>query len=103
MGTHIEDLLNDKIEKIKNKNNVFETGEVIKVKDYIIETNGLENVGYFEKVIIQEKGIGYVNEIKETSVIISIVLQYKPIEVGDKVMQQGILSRGYLQKKQWEE
>lgn len=89
MGTHIEDLLIEKIENIKSKNNVFETGEVIKVKDYIIEATGLERVGFFEKIIIQGKGIGYVNQIKETSVVINIVRQYMPIEVGDKVNSTG--------------
>ena len=89
MGTRIEDLLNEKIENIKNNNNVFETGEVTNVKDYIIEVIGLENVSYFEKIIIQKKGIGYVNQIKENSVIIYIVRQYTPIEVGDKVNSTG--------------
>ena len=61
MGTHIEDLVNKKIEQIKNNENVFDSGKVIKVKDYIIEVSGLENVRFFEKVNIWEKGMGYVN------------------------------------------
>ena len=50
VGTHIEELVNQKIEQIKNNENVFDTGTVIKIKDYIIEVSGLENVTYFEKV-----------------------------------------------------
>ena len=89
MSTHIEDLLNEKIEKIKNQENVFDSGKVIKVKDYIIEATGLENVKYFEKVNIWEKGMGYVNQINENSVTIAIVKEYAPIVVGDIVNATG--------------
>lgn len=89
MGTHIEDLVTEKIEKIKNKENIFDSGTVIKVKDYIIEVSGLENVTYFEKVNIWEKGMGYVNQINENSVNVAIVKQNAPIEVGDIVKTTG--------------
>ena len=89
MSTHIEDLLNQKIEKIKSNENVFDTGKVIRVKEYIIEVSGLENVKYFEKVNIGEKGMGYVNQINENSVTVAIVKEYTPIEVGDIVNATG--------------
>ncbi len=89
MSTHIEDLLNQKIEKIKSNENVFDTGKVIRVKEYIIEVSGLENVKYFEKVNIWEKGMGYVNQINENSVTVAIVKEYTPIEVGDIVNATG--------------
>lgn len=89
MGTHIEDLLNQKIEQIKKNENVFDSGEVIRVKDYIIEVSGLENVTYFEKVIIWEKGMGYVNQINENSVTVAIVKEYEPIKIGDLVKSTG--------------
>lgn len=89
MGTHIEELVTQKIEKIKNKENVFDSGTVIKVKDYIIEVSGLENVTYFEKVNIWEKGMGYVNQINENSVTVAIVKENAPIEVGDMVKSTG--------------
>lgn len=89
MGTHIEDLVNKKIEQIKNNENVFDSGTVIKVKDYIIEVAGLEGVTYFEKVIIWEKGMGYVNQINENSVTVAIVKEYAPIKIGDLVKTSG--------------
>lgn len=89
MGTHIEDLVTKKIEQIKNKENVFDSGKVIHVRDYIIEVSGLENVRFFEKVIIWEKGLGYVNQINENSVTVAIVRQYAPIQVGDIVNASG--------------
>ncbi len=69
MGEHISNLVENKLKKIKEEKNVFDTGKVIRLKDYIIEVSGLENVTYYEKVIIRGKGMGYVNEIKENSVI----------------------------------
>ena len=89
MGTHIEELVNQKIEQIKNNENIFDSGTVTKVKDYIIEVSGLENVTYFEKVIIFEKGMGYVNQINENSVTVAIVKEYAPIKIGDLVKTTG--------------
>ena len=89
METHIEKLISKKIEKIKNNDNVFDSGKVIKITDYIIEVSGLENVQFFEKVIIWEKGMGYVNEIKENSVIIAVVKENEPICIGDTVNATG--------------
>ena len=89
MGTHIEELVNQKIEKIKKDENIFDSGEVTKVRDYIIEVSGLENVTYFEKVTIWEKGMGYVNQINENSVTVAIVKEYAPIKVGDLVKTTG--------------
>ena len=73
MSTHINNLVEDKLKKIKEEKNVFDTGKVIRLKDYIIEVSGLENVAFFEKVIIRGKGMGYVNEIKENSVTVAVV------------------------------
>ena len=83
--THINDLINEKITKIKEKSNVFDSGKVIKIKDYTIEVMGLENVRYFEKVVIMGKGMGYVNTIYEHSVIVAVVKETQPIKVGDIV------------------
>lgn len=84
--THIDKLVNEKIKEIKEEKNVFETGKVIRVQDYILEVSGLENVSFFEKVTIWEKGMGYVNEIRENSVIVAVVKQNAPIQVGDEVI-----------------
>lgn len=83
--THIDKLVDEKIKEIKEEKNVFDTGKVIKVQDYILEVSGLENVAFFEKVTIWGKGMGYVNEIRENSVIVAVVRQYEPIQIGDEV------------------
>lgn len=89
MGTNIENLISKKIEQIKTSQNVFDSGKVIKVKDYIVEVSGLEGVTFFEKVTIWEKAMGYVNEIRENSVVVAIVKQNSPIRVGDIVNSTG--------------
>lgn len=89
METHITNLVNEKVSKIKEKNNIFDSGKVIRIKDYIVEISGLENVMYFEKVIIMEKGMGYVNAIYENSVSVAIVKEYSQIEMGDTANATG--------------
>lgn len=83
--SHINDLINEKIYKIKEKNNVFSSGKVTKIKDYTVEVMGLEDVAYFEKVIIMGKGMGYVNSINLHSVTVAIVKEDAPIIIGDTV------------------
>lgn len=87
--THIENLVSTRIKKMKEQKNIFDSGKVIRVQDNIIEVNGLENVAFFEKVIIWEKGMGYVNDIRENSVIVAIVQENKTINVGDQVNATG--------------
>ena len=60
MGTFIEGLVNAKLRNMKEMNNVYEVGHVVKVKDYILEVSGLENVGFYERVVISNYSVGYV-------------------------------------------
>ena len=71
--SYIENLLDNKIDSMKKAENVYDTGKIIKVKDYIVEAKGLLNVGFFEQVNIGDKAIGYVIEILANSVIIAIL------------------------------
>lgn len=87
--THVERLVDEKIQEIKENKNVYQTGKVIKIKDYIIEVSGLEEVTFFEKVIILGKGMGYVNVIKENSVVVALVKKDAPIQIGDLVKATG--------------
>ncbi len=98
MGNHIEDLVNIKLKQIKDEKNVFDSGKVIKIKDYIIEVTGLENAKFFEKVIIWEKGFGYINQIKENSVLVAIAKEYSKIQIGDIVNLTGQLFKAIFSK-----
>ena len=85
MSDFVDKVLDDKMNKIKNNTNIYETGTVVKVQDYIVEVKGLENVGFFEQVKIADKAIGYVNEILLNSVIVAVLKVYEPISIGDIV------------------
>ena len=98
MGNHIEDLVNSKLKQIKEEKNIFDSGKVVKIKDYIIEVTGLENAKFFEKVTIWEKGFGYVNQIRENSVLVAIVKEYEPIQIGDTVNLTGQLFKAIFSK-----
>ena len=92
-STHINNLVNEKIKKIKEEKNIFDSGKVIRVKDYILEASGLENVSFFEKVNILGKGMGYVNGIYETYVTIALLKENEKVEIGDTVNTTGELFR----------
>ena len=77
--------LNETVDSIKNNNNVYNTGKVIKVNDYNIEVVGLNDVSFYEEVNIGEKASGYVFGIYSDRVIISLVKINEEIKPGDMV------------------
>lgn len=89
MSDYMSDLVRDKIAKIKKDNNVYETGRILRIRDYILEVKGLENVAFFEEVHVGNKAIGYVNAIRRDSVMVSIVQQFDDIYISDEVNATG--------------
>lgn len=77
--------LNETVASIKNNNNVYNTGKVIKVNDYNIEVVGLNDVSFYEEVNIGEKASGYVFGIYSDRVIIALVKINEEIKPGDMV------------------
>ena len=77
--------LNETVDIIKNNNNVYNTGKVIKVNDYNIEVVGLNDVSFYEEVNIGEKASGYVFGIYSDRVIIALVKINEEIKPGDMV------------------
>lgn len=73
------------VNSIKNNNNVYNTGKVIKVNDYNIEVTGLNDVAFYEEVNIDEKASGYVFGIYPDRVIIALVKINGEIKPGDMV------------------
>ncbi len=96
MNDCVDEVLDLKLEKIEKRDNVYETGTVIKVQDYIVEVRGLENVGFFEQVNIANKAIGYVNEILYNSVIVAILKECDKVTVGDVVYSTGEEFKSYV-------
>lgn len=89
MGSYIENLVNNKIDEIKKKENIYTVGRVSKIQDYVLEVRGLESVAFFEEVSIGDGSIGYVNAIFSNYVNVAVVKQKGPIFVGDKVIASG--------------
>ena len=77
--------LKDTVDSIKNNNNVYTTGKVVKVNDYIIEVTGLNDVTFYEEVNISDKASGYVFGIYSDRVIVALVKINEEIKPGDMV------------------
>ncbi|MDE6952682.1 MAG: F0F1 ATP synthase subunit alpha [Erysipelotrichales bacterium] len=89
MSDYMNAIVSEQIAKIKDRNNAFQTGRIIHIKDYILEVKGLEDVSFFEEVRVGHKAIGYVNAIKKDSVMVSIVKQFDDIYINDEVQVTG--------------
>lgn len=77
--------LNDAVDSIKNNDNIYNTGKVIKVNDYNIEVTGLNDVSFYEEINISDKASGYVFGIYTDRVIVALVKVNEEIKPGDMV------------------
>lgn len=75
--------LNDTIGSIKNNNNIYTQGNVIKVNEYNVEITGLDDVSFYEEVNIADKATGYVFGIYPDRVIVSLVKIDSEVKPGD--------------------
>ena len=69
MSQYVENIIQEKMDKINSKGNVYEVGRVIGVTDYIVEVSGLIQVSFNEKVVIAGHSIGYVSLIRRNSIL----------------------------------
>ena len=77
--------LNETVDSIKNNENIYNTGHVIKVNDYNVEVTGLNEVSFYEEVNIGDKASGYVFGIYADRVIVALVKVDEEIKPGDMV------------------
>lgn len=96
VDNYINEYLDNKISKINNKENIYECGRVIRVTNFIIEVTGLENLSFFERVNIENYGVGYVNGILENSVIVAVLKSDQKIKINDKVYSTGESLKTYF-------
>ena len=90
MDSNVNYEIQKKIDYIVKKNNIYHSGKVIKINNFIVEVTGLDNAFYFEKVLIgSENNIGYVDKILENKVVISLVKSDGRIKIGDLVTTTG--------------
>ena len=89
MDGMINSILEKKISEINNRSNTYETGRVRMVRQYIVEATGLQGVSYFEKVIVGDNAVGYVDAIREDCVLIALTEIKGSVMVGDTVTATG--------------
>jgi len=77
--------LKNTVDSIKNNNNIYTTGKVVRVNDYIIEVTGLNDVTFYEEVNVSDKASGYVSGIYSDRVIVALVNISDRIMPGDMV------------------
>lgn len=77
--------IDKKVEDIKNNNNIYSVGKVIKVNPYTVIVSGLNDITYYEEVNIADKAKGFVFAVGKNSVTISIVEIKGKINPGDQV------------------
>lgn len=100
MQDSVNEIISRKIDYIANQNNIYHSGKVIKLNEFIVEVTGLEDVFYFEKVFIgNEENIGYVDKIEENKVVISLVKTNGKITVGDSVIATSEALMSYFSKE----
>lgn len=77
----------DVLNEIKEGKNEFDVGKITKVKDFVVEVVGLDNVTFYEEVNLANKGIGYVTKILSDVCMVSILSLDSPLVVGDEAIR----------------
>lgn len=85
----IQSVLDKKISDIREGNNAFSIGRVRMVREYIVEATGLYGVSYFERVLVGDDAEGYVDAIRQDSVLIALTHVNVAVKVGDTVTATG--------------
>ncbi len=74
-----------KVEDIKNNDNIYSVGKVIKVNPYTVIVSGLNDITYYEEVNIADKAKGFVFSVGKNSITVSLVEVNAKINPGDEV------------------
>ena len=90
MDNSVDKLIKKRTEDIESGKNVYGTGKVTKVMDFMIEAVGLDNAFFYEKIKVGDKSIGYVTKLDTNKVFISLVYKEGNISIGDMVTQTGV-------------
>lgn len=77
--------IDKKVDDIKNNNNVYSVGKVIKVNAYTVIVSGLNDITYYEEVNIADKAKGFVFAVGKNNITISLVEVREKINPGDEV------------------
>ncbi len=89
MGKYVEELVTGKLNEIRTRNNEYEAGRIITIREYVLEVSGLEKASFYERVIVSGTSEGYIISIRRNSVMVAIVKKNSDIYVGDEVIATG--------------
>lgn len=89
MEKTVNSIISEKIDTIRSGDNVYDTGRVRMIREYVVEVTGLENVAYFERVLVGENSEGYVDAIRQDCVWIALTRKQGKLAIGDKVVATG--------------
>ena len=77
--------IDKKVEDIKNNDNIYSVGKVIKVNPYTVIVSGLNDITYYEEVDIAGKAKGFVFAVGKNNITVSLVEVNDKINPGDEV------------------
>lgn len=83
----INQMIDKTLNEIKTGDNSNDIGRVVGVESFILRVIGLDDVMYYERVIVGEKTIGYVIGIEMNYVNVAILKLDGEVHIGDQVRQ----------------
>lgn len=89
MSKQVEKIIDETLNSISEKTNIYTTGKVIKINQYIVEISNLSDVSYYDTININDKAMGYVSEILTDRIRVALVEISKQIFVGDIAYSTG--------------
>jgi F-type H+-transporting ATPase subunit alpha len=89
MSETIREALRAKTEAAREGTNARGMGKITKVNGCILEAGGLEEAGWFERVLVGEGAEGYVSAVGRTRVTIELARMRGPVRAGDEAVLTG--------------
>lgn len=83
----IDRVINKTLGEIKSGENEYDIGRVAGVEDFILKVIGLDDVMYYERVIVGENDIGYVINVESNYVNVALLTRKHKVHVGEQVRQ----------------
>lgn len=87
MENEVDKTINKTLDEIRTGENSYDVGRVVGIEDFVLKVIGLDDVMYYERVIVGEKNIGYVINIETNFVNIALLSRTEQVRIGDQVRQ----------------
>ena len=84
---NIDQAINKTLGEIRKGDNEYDIGRVAGVEDFVLRVIGLDDVMYYERVIVGEDDIGYVIDVESNYASVALLTRRNQIKIGDQVRQ----------------